>query len=523
VALRYQRQKLLADHGGVKTYQGIDPLTGLPVLIYAFNGKPHLLLNELESENIPGVLGSQSEGQQSQVVVAYARGYKLASRPLEMDAWSFLIEGSRALKDAAEIGVLHGDIRPERFWVSSDHVFVEGFGLPWAVEDGPYKPPERLSSFAGDVYSWAKAVLHLLDVPASAKPILDLCLNREPNLRLTAEQVHAALLEAKAQPHASLTPPVSAAPTQAPSASTGNTLEIDFNLSDEALSPTPATKQPTMQGMPKPPAPAKPDVLSDLSDLDIQISSPATKSLPQPKPQPFPSSFDEEVLEPMVLNSDPGLRQPPKQSQVPLEDRVKPKPKDPKQPFIKDLPPGATYKAGKAESNPNVVYKETPPPPTFDDVFLKNQSSRRNSRRGFLLLALFLGALVLAGLAFFRQRTVTVANGSNTSASNYIVNVIVEPANMPPIQLNIVSSPEGSARKPGVQLATVSGQNALITLDKVGLWQFQGQFQDLKSEVVSLQLPEQRTLTIVMPVPPITPDGTTEEPVEPTTPTPENP
>ncbi len=518
MALRYQRQKLLADHGGVKTYQGIDPLTGLPVLIYAFSGNPHLLLNELESENIPGILGSQTEGQQSHVVVAYARGYQLASRPLEMDDFTFLIESARALKDAAEIGVLHGDIRPERFWVSSDHVFVEGFGLPWTSEDDSYKPPERLSSFAGDIYSWAKSALHLTNPPLVTKPLLDLCLNQEPNLRPTAEQIYTALIKAKTQPaSASVLSPVNSVlnsvntvkPQGAP---TGKTLEIDFTLTEEEPEPTPApVMQPTMQGLPKPPS--KPKTLSDLSDLDIHMSpsdsTPVSKSMPAAS---FPASFEDETLEPMVLHSDPGLRGVSK-PQVPLQSKVKSKTKttDSKQPFVKDLPPGATYRAGKADANANMTYKETPLPPTFDDVFLKNATSKRNSRRTFLLVGLFLGALILVGLVFFRQKTPTVIE-SNPSSLNYIVEVAVEPAGLSRVDLRIVGSPEGSKRKTGDILTTVPNQ---IVLDQAGIWKFQGEFQELKSEVVSLQLPDQRSMTIVMPIPPVTP---TEEP-----PTPEEP
>jgi serine/threonine protein kinase len=237
VALRYQRQKLLEDHAGVKTYEGVDPLTGLPVLIYAFADKPHLLLNELESENIPGVLASQNELQQNYVVVAYAKGYKVASRPLEMDSLDFLIEGARALKDAAEIGVLHGDLRPERFWISKDHVLVEGFGLPWLPEESPYEPPEQLSSFAGDVYSWAKSALELSHPPPTAKHLLESCLVPQPNLRPSAEQIYTALVKIKTKPASvSTTGPAKVQAVGEPRViPTAKTLEIDFNVSSYLL------------------------------------------------------------------------------------------------------------------------------------------------------------------------------------------------------------------------------------------------------------------------------------------------
>ena len=551
MALRYQRQKLLTDHAGVKTYEGIDPLTGLPVLIYVFKGKPHLLLTEMESENIPGVLASQNEGQLNYVVVAYVKGYKIAKAPLEMGRLEFLIDSVRALKDAAEIGVLHGDIRPERFWLSSDHVLIEGFGLPWVTELSPYSPPEKLSSFAGDVYSWAKSALELADPPQVARQLLESCLIPQPNLRPSAEQLYEALLRIKTKSSTvgSIQPSIQPAKVQA----VGNpillpkTLEIDFNVSDDesqttlqstldapllfqtnAAQPTPAAQstptqsrpvQPTMQGMPKPPSSQNTLVdFSDLSDLDIQVpGTPGTMPSPPPVTKQFPKSFDREAADPMVLQSDPGLREPPKVSQVPLEDRgnTKPKKTPDTKPFVKDLPPGATYRAGKSENVTNVPYKDTPPPisASFNDVFLKNDSSNHNTRRTLMLVGLGLAGLVLAALVFFNQPGNPLVTTSTNSTLNYIVNVTVEP-NIP-VQLRIISSPAGSKKTVGSILNTVPNQ---IVLDQAGAWQFQGELQDLKSEVVSLLLPDQRSITIIMPPLPVTP--TEEEPttVEPQTP-----
>jgi hypothetical protein len=68
-------------------------------------------------------------------------------------------------------------------------------------------------------------------------------------------------------------------------------------------------------------------------------------------------------------------------------------------------------------------------------------------------------------------------------------------------------------------VSKVPGQ---IVLDKPGLWQFQARFQDILSQPVTLQLPDQRTLTITMPA--LLPPAEGEEPpaegeiVEPTTP-----
>jgi hypothetical protein len=264
-----------------------------------------------------------------------------------------------------------------------------------------------------------------------------------------------------------------------------------------------------MQGMPKPPTQ---NSFSDLSDLDIQV--PGLPGMTPPlTPRQFPKSFDNHAADPMVLHSDPGLREPPKVSQVPLEDRVKSKPKSAQdsKPFVKDLPPGATYRAGKSDTVTNAPYKDTPPPTSasFNDVFLKNDSSNRNTRRTLLLVGLGIAALVLMGLVFFRQRETPLVTTPTTTALNYIVSVSVQPTNMPPVQLRIISSPAGSKKKAGSTLTTVPNQ---IVLDQAGIWQFQGEFQDLKSEIISLQLPEQRSMTIVMPALPVTETDSQEDP-----------
>ena len=62
--------------------------------------------------------------------------------------------------DAADAGVVHGDLRPERFLITTDHILVEGFGVPWIPEDPTFLPPNHgeRGSFAGDVYSMTAAL-----------------------------------------------------------------------------------------------------------------------------------------------------------------------------------------------------------------------------------------------------------------------------------------------------------------------------------------------------------------------------
>jgi hypothetical protein len=197
---------------------------------------------------------------------------------------------------------------------------------------------------------------------------------------------------------------------------------------------------------------------------------------------------------------------------------------DPKQTFIKDLPPGGTYKAGKTTEISSAPFKETPMAPTFDEVFLKGSRSSKNTRRIVMVVGLLLSALVLAGLVFFGTDGIRPAPAETSTAASYIVSVNVTPLGVPPLDLLVLSSPEGSKFRAGAVVSKVPGQ---IVLDRVGAWQFQARFQDILSEPVTLQLPDQRTLTITMPglAPATEGEETTEEGevVEPTTPDDANP
>ena len=117
MALRYQRQSLYSNERGVMTYEGVDPLTGLPVLIYEFEGVIPRGLENLESENIPGLLDTASEDGKAQAVIAYSRKYQPLAQPLAVTSQTLLLDSARALRDAASAGILHGDIKPERFGV----------------------------------------------------------------------------------------------------------------------------------------------------------------------------------------------------------------------------------------------------------------------------------------------------------------------------------------------------------------------------------------------------------------------
>jgi hypothetical protein len=554
VALRYQRQTLYSESSGVKTYQGLDPLTGLPVLIYEFNGKPDPALADLESENIPGVLETLFEGGKGQVIVAYSKGYAPASKPLKMSTFRFVIESARALSDAARAGVIHGDLRPERFLVSGDHVLVEGFGIPWVSAPHTYSPPEGVVSYAGDVYAFGKIMQELApDLPVPMKTLLDRCLARKPEDRPSAAQLLTALGALQPNPAQQpstlqpkvpqVQPSVKPQPSQtAPTPSQQKTLEIDFTVSEPDTPETPPIKMPPIN-VPS----AKAAALPDMPELDLFPEDSVNAPIP-PVKQPISLDNWDDDTDPMLLETDSGnvsssgASVPSKSSasnssikpvlpnktsgKLPETGpkRTPPKNIDPKQTFIKDLPPGGTYKVGKTTEVSSAPFKETPTAPTFDEVFLKGSKSPKNTLRIVMVVSLLLGALILAGLVFFRSDGIRPAPTEPSNVTSYIVGVSVTPAGLPPLDLLVLSSPAGSKFRAGAVVSKVPGQ---IVLDRVGTWQFQARFQDLLSEPVTLQLPDQRTLVITMSelAPATNGEETPEEGevVEPTTPDEANP
>jgi serine/threonine protein kinase len=505
--------------------------------------------------------------------VAYSRGYLPTTKPLSMPSGLFVLESAEALSDAARAGVIHGDLRPERFLISGEHVLIEGFGIPWVSGPSSYAPPEGIANYAGDVYAFGRVMQELApDLPVPVKTLLDRCVTRKPEDRPSAAQLLTALVALQRPPQEKAPEPVKSVAQpqtafQAPSTTqTGSqqTLEIDFTVS-EPDPPAPSVVMPPVNVPGKAPV-AGAGTLPDMPDLDLfpeESSTPsfASKNFNSAKnfntdfgagdfdmPAPpvkrsLPQDNWDDDEHDMLLETDPGQVNPkanvvnptksssslPAKSSGKLPEAGPKRPGskniDPKQTFIKDLPPGATYKAGKSTDAAPAPFKETPVAPTFDEVFLKGNTSSKNTRRIVMVIALLLFALIFAGLAFFGTDGITgePTTGTTTTA-NYIVSVNLDPPNLPPLDLIVVASPEGSKFRAGAVVSKVPGQ---IVLDRAGTWQFQGRFQDKLSETVTLQAPEQYNLTITMPdiLPPVeTPETPTEgEVVEPTTPDDANP
>ena len=443
-SLRYQAEKPFATSGSVKTFEGVDPLTGLPVLIYRFPARPTLAVGDLDSENIPGVLASAYDGE-GRLVVAYSREYTPLKGPLPIDTLMPLALGSaRALLDAAEAGVVHGDIRPERFLVAGHDLLLEGYGVVWDAPSEPYRAPELGDgppSPAGDVYAWAGALRDALGdgISERLEQLFTHCLSENPEDRPSAEAIHRGL------------------ELQVESLARAAVASVAAYAGGDADSPS--------SSLPSPPA-NSPQASEDTEPILIQTGS-GTPSTQPGSPAVYERADEGagEAVSEKPARADKG-----------------------EEVFVRDLPPGGVYRAGSEEgARPPAPFE---PPP---DIILEDE--RRGGRRLILLVALLVGAALLAVLAFLGRDT-GVAGPRSAAAPTYALSVSVEPRNIANAVLLAIASPDGSSLRTGDEIAYVPGR---ASLDAAGEWRLQARYQDRLSAPASVRVPEENSVTLVFP------------------------
>lgn len=407
---RYQRLAKRADQGHVVSWSGVDAVTGLPVLVYDIAGRPRRAAERLESDHIPAVLASSFDGRRGELVVAFATD----DRSVQPDdvTEAMVLSAARALRDAGRIGVVHGDLRPERFRIAGGRLVVEGYGVPWQPADAAFVAPE----IAGDSPSGPSAPASLsADVYAFGATFIAWCRGR----------VGAELLATLAA----------------------------------AMAPDPRDR---------------PDAATLLVALE-RAAAPIADA------------------EPLVIDSDSGetLLETSRSKRPPRErnnERNNERNKRTTGSFSKDPPPGTRYRSGH----------QTPALepgrfrfPSLHDGRIVAASPWRWYRFAMLGATLILVA-ILAFLALSSQAD-RLGDPTATRAVVYVVDVVVEPASLPPVRLFVVEAPDASKWQPGTELGNVPGR---VVLDREGTWQFQGRFQDRLSQIATIELPAQRLVTL---------------------------
>ncbi len=490
---RYQSQELYLQQGDVSCYRGVDPLTGLAVLIYTFPGRPTAPVAALESENIPGILVSSFDDNTGQVVTAYSPHYGLVASGESVVDDHFVLEAVRAVRDAAQAGVVHGDLRAGRLLYAQGHVLIEGYGVPWKPANPEAAAPEVAAggapSLPADIYAVAAALLLLggANLSNEVGALLRGALAKDPRERPTATALYGQVRRAcggtitpPPRSFDELTLPTGAVPAAQAGAAEGSEppevgdqraslsatrsdfqLDIDFEL--DVATPPPEDEALTTGDRPGAPQ-AAPPRRQDASPSAAPPAGTADGVADEP--------------DPITLHSDPGLS--------PHGDSGSTR--DSRPGFVKDLPPGATYRAGSLDD-------AQPPAPIRMDHPRELQRRRRSWRGPLLVILALVAAGAVVSIAFLNQDTLAPAPRTS-GAVDYIVSVQVQPTDLPPVDLYVAKSPSGSGTPAGTILCRAPCK---IVLDRAGAWQFRAQFQNRTSNVADLKLPGPRTLTITFP------------------------
>jgi hypothetical protein len=183
----------------IQTFAGVDVVTGMPVIVYTMSGQPPSIPDVI-SESIPVVLETGIQDQTGFVVVSSAPGYLPLRLGLSQVRLEWLTRVSaKALSDAHDGGLVHGDFNPNHFFVQGDHLLLEGWGLNWQNTQPDFTPPEGQGTAAADVFAWARTMQafgkgdsrKLLD--GEMGRLIGHCLNPKPQERPTALELVIAL------------------------------------------------------------------------------------------------------------------------------------------------------------------------------------------------------------------------------------------------------------------------------------------------------------------------------------------
>ena len=494
-ASRFERGERYSVVRDITTYRGVDPLTGLDVLIYDFPGEPTAAAGSVSSEHVLPILAAERSGGRGTVVSALPHGASLVAPGERVVDDNFVLQAMTALRDAHALGLVHGDLSTSRILYAGSLVQLEGYGVPWAGDDAP-TGEEALHA---DLQALVRALLELgsdalsTEVAAALKgasakgayPPMN-----APRLQAIIRRLAGGAVKVPAAGFNDLTLPTSQVPPRGPQANAGGARmaagaaqagSTPAGTSSSGQAPTGPTRPGPAQTRPTPAGPGKPGSESRAQQVDHH----PTRHAPPRGDRAADAQRDfvpDDDPEPITLNSDPGLTPPPDAGGGPGRS-----PRDTSPGFVKALPPGATYRHG------NVDEGLRPAPIRLDSQ--EETVRRRRSWRGPALLLL---VVLVAGLAAYltilaQQRD---AGGPTASAVYYLVEVKVEPPNMPPVQLIVEQSPQGSTNARGTAMASVPGR---VPFDAAGTWVVHGKFQERTTEPVTVQVPETTSFTLSFP------------------------
>lgn len=481
---RYQRSEQLRRAGDVVTSRGVDALTGLAVLIYDFPGQPRIKPGRLDSEGVPAILAAGFDGSRGVLVTAYPQGAApLAATTHKVDD-DLALQLLRVLRDAARVGLVHGDLTNERLLTAHAKLYIEGYGAPWGQDPLVQPTSESVrAALAKDLAGAVGALLALAGNGLSEEVSAALRGAVQGASRGSGDAVKLYSVVRRLAGGAVTVPPAGFGDLVLPTVGKKTQRPSATALDDLDLGPPPSR--------PAPPA-ATPQAPPDSDPLELdeapasashaaqQAQEPTAVFEPGPpaasSPRDGAPSFPDDP-DPITLNSDPG-------TMLTLDPRLK----DSGAGFVKELPPGATYRAGNTEEDVRI-------PPIQLNVSAVPPQRKRAWRVPLLLVSLLLLAGVASYLALVARRN-TAQQARGATAISHIVNVRVEPPNLPPVSLVVDQSPADSAYRAGTIIASVPRS---VRFDAAGTWVVHATFQDRESARISLRVPDDSMITIEFP------------------------
>lgn len=415
---RYHAQETYGETAGVTTFRGVDPITGLPVLIYRFRGRAARGLMRLDSGFAPRLLGWRDDDGEGEgvLVVAWSSAYVPFSGPFDNVQ---LLDSARALAEAAAAGVSHGSLGPDRFLLAGDSLVIEGFGVPWdgTAEDGG----------TADIKAWAGSVRKLGHSGA-------------PGLEELLSAAETGTVPAAAELHERLT---------------------DLLLRSVPAAGTPPEVQPP-EDVADPPG-AMPD---------DEPGEPAPPAGPVAGEDAAPETDDSPGEAPAAAASPP-----------------------------EDVGTGR-FVPSSAFASENLLAAERASAPAAaagaPQEPAEPGTERRNRRTVMISVLAILAAVLIVLLRLPALRAPEAGPAARTQAVTYVIEVLVEPADLPPVNLYVVESPPGSGLRPGSILGTAPRRMALDE----GTWVFEGRLQGRTSEPVTIRIPEERLSSVTIRMPP---------------------
>jgi hypothetical protein len=494
---------VITEAGLIRTFMGVDLVTGMPVIVYTMPA-PAPRFAEMYSEHLPAILERGELEGVGYVVVASAPGYAPLKPALPEPRLHWLARCSvKTLFDAHSVGLVHTHLQPEHFYAQGDHLFIEGFGLPWADEQGPYRAPEGSGQPPADVFAWARSMntfgkgdpSKLID--GELGKLIGHCLNSKPRERPTAgelvlalEQIlnpktlgaRTALQQSVADEPELISDAVAVPKTLQPSVSTPSTQSLSAqNATVSAAALIDASRSVSHQsrassevealGVPAGLEADEPDVIVRSARVeDIREAAVETSLEPQAEP------VSDEHVEVIVKPSEP------KAPSAPPE----PAPIQPEARLGDDV---LTTQIGEPDDAPAPIRIGW----TDDDSWRPIRAPEAPVSSGPPMIVLLLGGLLtlalLAGLVWFLRGNGASPNSPTanpTTSVPSVVNFQFDPPQTRSGRLTVISAPAGAKLQPGAVLATIPGP---VLFTAPGTYQLRVTVEGYETTETTLQIP----------------------------------